>query len=228
MMKRKLASLKAIKLLFDIALVVLSLGVVLSLVLASVDIATSKGRVTGFAIIEGDNGAIELGGDVHSSVEGVDFSLTPKGVRVVYKAESEKHPVLFFLWKALYAITLNLVVIFIIFVLYQIRKIIKEVCLAVKDDRQTIASRIFSHKNVKGLRRIAYGFMLIPLVELVNHYVDRYFLTRFVKIDGVSVVPVSDLSAISWEYILVGLLFIVMIEVFRRGIALQEENDLTV
>lgn len=227
-MERKLVSLKAIKLLFDIALVVLSLGVVLYIVLAAVDIATSEGRVTGFAIIEGDKGAIELGGDVHSSVEGVDFSLTPKGVRVVYEAQTERHPVLFFFWKSLYAVTLNLVAVFIIFVLYQIRNMIKNVCLALKDDSRTIASHIFSHKNVRGLRRIAYGFMLIPLVELVNHYVDRYFLMRFVKIDGVSVVPVSDLGTISWEYILVGLLFIVMIEVFRRGIALQEENDLTV
>ncbi|MEE1093521.1 MAG: DUF2975 domain-containing protein, partial [Bacteroidales bacterium] len=77
-------------------------------------------------------------------------------------------------------------------------------------------------------RYIAFGFIAMPLIELLSYYLDKLFLERYIRMDAVSVLPISGISSISWEYIFVGLLFIVMIGVFKKGVSLQEESDLTV
>ena len=87
---------------------------------------------------------------------------------------------------------------------------------------------VFSNKNILRLRYIAFGFIAMPLIELLSYYLDKLFLERYIRMDAVSVLPISGISSISWEYIFVGLLFIVMIGVFKKGVSLQEENDLTV
>ena len=97
-----------------------------------------------------------------------------------------------------------------------------------KSDDIKFSECVFSRKNILRLRYIAYGFIAMPFIELLNYYLDKIFLETYIKIADVSVLPVTGVSSISWEYIFVGLLFIAMIEVFRKGVSLQEENDLTV
>jgi hypothetical protein len=97
-----------------------------------------------------------------------------------------------------------------------------------KSDNMPLRESVFSNKNILRLRYIAFGFIAMPLIELLSYYLDKLFLERYIRMDAVSVLPISGISSISWEYIFVGLLFIVMIGVFKKGVSLQEESDLTV
>ena len=68
----------------------------------------------------------------------------------------------------------------------------------------------------------------MPLFELIIYFSDSIFLKKYFLIEGFTLNPIIGLSSISWDYIFIGLLFISLIEVIRRGMTIQEENDLTV
>lgn len=226
--KKTILRLKTIKLLFDIVLWLLITLIVLFIVFSVLDFGKSGRGVSGLALIEQNTGPIILSGNIKSEVPGVELSLKPEGVKVIYEVFSEQHKTLFVICKVFYLVTLNLWLLFVIFVFFQIRNIIKNVCLGAKAENDSITHHVFSHKNILRLRHIAYGFMIMPFVELLNYFADKYFLTQYVNIKGLTIIPAYGASSISWEYILVGLLFTVMIEVFKKGLHLQEENDLTV
>ena len=81
---------------------------------------------------------------VHFSAHFVPFynqkelSLKPEGVKVSYEAVSQQHKTLFVACKVLYLFTLNLGMFFLVFVLFQIRNIIKSVYLGVKSENSSI------------------------------------------------------------------------------------------
>lgn len=220
--------LKTIKLLFDIVLWLLITLIALFIVISVLNVGNKGGGVSGWALIKQKTEPIILSGDIKSEVPGVELSLMPEGVKVSYEVFSQQHKTLFVACKVLYLFTLNLGMFFLVFVLFQIRNIIKSVYLGVKSENSNISHHVFSRKNILRLKYIAYGFLIIPFVELLNYFADKYFLTRYVNIKGLTILPTDGIGNISWEYILVGLLFTVMIEVFKKGLHLQEENDLTV
>lgn len=227
--KGKIVSFKTMKWLFDIILVILVATLVLLLLGSVLDIAGEKESVSGGAMVKGNKAdTITLVGDTDSSISNVHSSLKPTGIEVKYEVTSEQYKGTLIVWKILYFLTLNLMMLFVIFVLFQIRNIIRSVYRAMGNEKTNITNCVFSHKNIRRLRYIAYGFIIMPFIELGNYYLDKYFLSHFIKIKDITISPLITMSDVSWDYILVGLLFIVLIEVFRRGIVLQEENDLTV
>lgn len=227
--KKRIFGLKTIKCLFDVALVALVLFVALFLFVSVWDISKGGNKVVGFALIkENKADAIILDGDIESVIDGVEFSIKPDGIKVYYAVSSDEHKGVFVAWKIFYLMSLNLGLLFLFFVLYQIRNIINSVYRMTKSDNMPLRESVFSNKNILRLRYIAFGFIAMPLIELLSYYLDKLFLERYIRMDAVSVLPISGISSISWEYIFVGLLFIVMIGVFKKGVSLQEESDLTV
>lgn len=227
--KRKIVSFKTMKWLFDIILVILVATLALLLLSSVLDIAGDRESVSGIAMVSGNKAdTITLVGDTDTSISSVHSALKPMGIKVQYNVSSEQYKGVLIVWKILYFLTLNLMMLFFIFLLFQIRNIIRSVYRAMGNEKTNITNCVFSHKNIRRLRYIAYGFIIMPFIELGNYYLDKYFLSHFIKIKDITISPIVDISSISWDYILVGLLFIVLIEVFRRGIVLQEENDLTV
>ncbi|MBO5964051.1 MAG: DUF2975 domain-containing protein [Bacteroidales bacterium] len=228
-LKKKLFGFRTIKLFFDVTLIALLLFIVSFVALSAWDISRGGESVSGFALItESKADSIIIDGNVESLLKGVNVKLQPEGIKVSYSATTNQHKLVFVLWKIFYLLSLNIGLLFMAFVLFQIRNIINSVYRATRDVNVAISNCVFSTKNIKRLRYIACGFVLIPFVELLNYYLDKIFLENYIKIDSVSVLPTTGVSNISWEYIFVGLLFFVMIEVFRKGVSLQEENDLTV
>ncbi len=227
-LKKKMLSLKAINILFDTVLVLIVLTVVVYIAVFSFGVVSLDGSIVGYAKIEAPSEFTETSKLFDFSSAGVKGTLLEDDKTVGYVLFPEQHKNVILFWKVLYALTLNLGMLLWFFVLFQIRNIIKNVRQMMKDENLSISNCVFSHKNILRLRYIAYGFMITPFLELIAHCLDGYFLKRFINIEGVNIVPDSTIEAMSWEYILVGLLFIALIEVFRRGIVLQEENDLTV
>jgi hypothetical protein len=68
----------------------------------------------------------------------------------------------------------------------------------------------------------------MPFLELLVYISDKIFIQTYLQIQELNIVPEFGLSTISWEYILIGMLFYVMIDIFKKGISLQQENDLTI
>lgn len=87
---------------------------------------------------------------------------------------------------------------------------------------------VFNKENIKRFRYIGIGFICMPIIELTIYLFDNYFLKKYFYIPDYKILPSSSLGYITWEYIFIGLLFITFIEIIRRGISIQEENDLTV
>ena len=78
------------------------------------------------------------------------------------------------------------------------------------------------------MKYISLGFILMPFLELLVYISDKIFIQTYLQIQELNIVPEFGLSTISWEYILIGMLFYVMIDIFKKGISLQQENDLTI
>jgi hypothetical protein len=97
-----------------------------------------------------------------------------------------------------------------------------------KENKEDLQHYMFNKKNIHRFQYIAYGFIAMPIIELLFYCSDTYFLSSYFKAEGYVLKSVIDLSTISWDYLFIGLLFISLIELIRRGIMIQEENDLTV
>lgn len=132
------------------------------------------------------------------------------------------------IYKLINLTALNLTLFFLIFVFFQASKILKSILRSLKQENKAVKNYLFNKKNIKRFQYIAYGFIGMPLIELIIYFSDYHFLSNYFSIPGHKLRPIIGLSSISWDYIFIGLLFISLIEIIRRGITIQEENDLTV
>lgn len=227
-MKTRLLTLKTIKTIFDVVLVLTSLLVVSNIVLHVLNVTNGNDIIAGLALIEQKTEPMVIEGDINTTIDGLTVNMKPVGLQVSYYFGGvDEHPVVV-LHRMLYLVALNLSTIFFIFVLFLIRNIVNSVYKSYKTDNDSIGCCVFTRKNISRLRCISVGFVIMPFIELLVYYLDKLFLQRYVSIDGMSIVPVNGIGSVAWDYILVGLLFFVLIEVFRKGLRLQEENDLTV
>ena len=69
---------------------------------------------------------------------------------------------------------------------------------------------------------------VVMTIEFLSVWIDDLFLQHYVIFKGFNVFSTMTYSDISWDYILIGLMFFALIEVIRQGIAIQDENDLTI
>jgi len=125
-------------------------------------------------------------------------------------------------------ISLNISIFFLLFVIVQIRNIVNSVYKGFKSGEVSLGHCVFTDKNLKRMKYISLGFILMPFLELLVYISDKIFIQTYLQIQELNIVPEFGLSTISWEYILIGMLFYVMIDIFKKGISLQQENDLTI
>ena len=226
--RSKLLTLKTIRTSIDVVCVAFALLILSFIVIYVVDMARNSDSITGFAHIHPDKESIELGGDLLSQVEGVNLKFKPSFIKVEYKMSFlQKHTSVTF-YRILRLITLNLSLIFILFILFHLRNIVNSVLKEVRHTRHSISHYVFNRRNIKRIRYISLAFIFFPLIELTAYWADNLLLERYCSIKGMNIVSTITLSSLSWDYIIIGLVFIAIIEIIRRGIALQEENDLTV
>ena len=183
----------------------------------------------GYAIIEqSKNTTIELQGEIPSNLKDVTIHLKPEGIKVAYDIDIHSNSFSAIILKLFYVITLNISILFLLFQLVQIRNIVNSVYKGFKSGDVSLGHCVFTDKNIKRMKYISFSFIILPFLELLVYIFDKIFLKTYLQIQELNIVPEFGLSQISWEYILIGMLFYVMVDIFRKGISLQQENDLTI
>lgn len=126
----------------------------------------------------------------------------------------------------------NIILFVILYMLAKARQIIHSVYQNKKDIRKNLSGIVFHEQNLRRFRAIAFSFLCIPLVELMVYFFDIVYsipyLQTLVAFPGYKIKPGYSLLDISWDYIFVGSFLLIIVEIIRKGIQLQTENDLTV
>ena len=113
--------------------------------------------------------------------------------------------------------------IYIFFILFVLRKFV----LSLK------VNSVFTIENVKRLRIVGMLLLLITPFQLVLKFIVRLWLENYLRLEfptklirklGYSIGIDSEL----WTWMISGLLILVIAEVFRQGIIMKEEQDLTI
>lgn len=86
-------------------------------------------------------------------------------------------------------------------------------------------SVIFDRKNVKRLRYIGVGFLLIYLMNIGGGYYFLEMAKELVEVPGYKITPGEVLDA---ENLVMGLVAFFIAEIFAIGIRLREEQELTI
>ena len=84
--KKKILTIKSIKILFDAAIILISLSLIVLLLTFVLGIANDNEIFSkGYAIIEqNENTSIELQGEIPSNLKDVTIHLKPEGIKVAY------------------------------------------------------------------------------------------------------------------------------------------------
>ncbi len=223
--------LKAIKIGFDSAIVLLSIFLAFFILLVVFDISSvySKSSLgTILAQATPIEKTITKDFVVNSQKENITVSSFIERYELVISMKSSDLNQIPMIYKFIILTALNLNIFFLIFVFYQASKILKSIIRSLKEDKKVVQHNLFNKSNIKRFQFIAYGFMVMPIIQLIIYFSDYHFLSNYFSIPGFKLHPILDLSSVSWDYIFIGLLFISLIEIIRRGITIQEENDLTV
>lgn len=229
--RTKIKTLKSIKIGFDIAIIALSLFFLFFVALVSFDLSTTYTRSslsTILAKVVPNQPISTKDFVVSSSNENIQVSSYINNYNIVIDMKSDDVKKIPISHKIIFLLGLNLNLFFLIFVLYQGRNILKSIISGAKAKADNLKHYIFNRNNIRRFQYVAYGFIAMPLIELIIYFSDSYFFGKYFYIQGFSLKPTIEFSSISWDYVFIGLLFISLIEIIRRGITIQEENDLTV
>lgn len=228
--KKKILTIKSIKILFDVAIVLMSLSLAVLLFAFVFGIANDNAIYSkGYALIEQDeNTSMVIQGEIPSDLKDVTIHLKPEGLKVAYDIDIHSNSFSAIILKLFYVITLNISLFFLLFQIVQIRNIVNSVYKGFKSGEYSLGHCVFTDKNIKRMKYISFSFIVLPILELLVYFSDKIFLKTYLQIQDLNIVPEFGLSHISWEYILIGMLFYVMVDIFKKGISLQQENDLTV
>jgi len=128
-----------------------------------------------------------------------------------------------------------LIILLWLLVTYQIMKIL-----------QSLKNKsVFIHQNIKRIRFIGWSFILIPFVQLARDQLFFLVIRQHLKIPGFTFVsnfrwtdllPFSLYSSFSYDTmnhplfpsIALGLIILVIVQIFKNGFELQKDNDLTI
>lgn len=227
--RTQLFSLKSIKIGFDIVFVVLILLTLLLIFASVVEMAYLSPKTNNSSILARivplDNTVNDI-----TLISKIDNSSTKGSIDasdIAIKMDMTNFKSLPILYRIISTLTLVLGLLFLIFVVFHIKNIIKCIIRGMREEN-SYKHFVFNKENIKRFRYIGYGFIGMPIIDFVLYLFDTYFLTKYFYLPDYDIVPFLRLSSISWDYIFIGLLFITFIEIIRRGISIQEENDLTV
>ncbi len=85
---------------------------------------------------------------------------------------------------------------------------------------------VFVRANVKRLRRLAVYLLCLALMQSASGIIDDCMLSGFdLQLEGYSL---SSYWLIPWTTCILGLMALLMAEIWARGIQLQEDNELTI
>lgn len=227
--RTQLFSLKSIKIGFDIVFVVLILLTLLLIFASVVEMAYLSPKTNNSSILARivplDNTYNNI-----TLISKIDNSSTKGSIDasdIAIKMDRTNFKSLPILYRIISTLTLVLGLLFLIFVVFHIKNIIKCIIRGTREEN-SYKHFVFNKENIKRFRYIGIGFICMPIIELTIYLFDNYFLKKYFYIPDYKILPSSSLGYITWEYIFIGLLFITFIEIIRRGISIQEENDLTV
>ena len=123
-------------------------------------------------------------------------------------------------------ITIRIAYVFLIFF------ILRKFVLSLK------SKEIFSTQNIKRLRQMALLIVFIEPLQWVGSYLVRHWITNHFQIKfqnksvgyqiGYEIGYFFGSGDFLWNWILTGLLLLVIADVFRRGLKMKEEQDLTI
>lgn len=85
---------------------------------------------------------------------------------------------------------------------------------------------IFDNKNVKRLKRFSYYLISISVLKCVAGVIEDCLFSQLgLEMDGYSI---SSYWLLPWGTLLLGLLSLLMAQVWSRGIEMKEEQELTI
>lgn len=230
--KTQIFSLKSIKIGFDIVFILLIILVFAFLAISIFDITylspkSSYGVI--FAEVTPNQVITTKEFQVISKIDKIETKSITQGYNIIISMSYSKFKTLPILYRVVYMFALTLSLLFITFIVFHIRNILKSIIKGIKEERSNSYKHfIFNGQNINRFRYIAYAFIIMPLIELFIYLFDSYFLNKYFFVSNHYIKPISKLSLISWDYIFIGFIFIAVIEILKRGIKIQEENDLTV
>lgn len=228
----KILSLKSIKIGFDIVFVFLILLLSVFLILSILDIGffnITKGQIATEVNAERlvENNSV----DIFSSIDKTKVDSKISGYRLNLDLKDSNFKGISIVYQLINYFTLSLSIFLIIFIVFHIRKILKSIIREINRNTNTEFKHcIFNNENIRRFRYIGISFIIVPLIDLFLYKFQTYFISKylFVKESGMELKPIAEYSDISWDYIYIGLLFLSIIEIIRKGMVIQEENDLTV
>jgi len=227
--RTQLFSLKSIKIGFDIVFVVLILATLLLIFASVVEMAYLSPKTNNSSILARIVPLDNTFNDI-TLISKIDNSSTKGSIdasEIEIKMDRTNFKSLPILYRIISTLTLVLGLLFLIFIVFHVKNIIKCIIRGMKEDN-SYKHYIFNKENIKRFSYIGIGFICMPIIELTIYLFDNYFLKKYFYIPDYKILPSSSLGYITWDYIFIGLLFITFIEIIRRGISIQEENDLTV
>src|SRR5574344_715911 len=228
---KKILALRCIRVGFDVAIALLSLFVILMISMTvfdlSLDSDSAIGTILAKAVPESNNTGVK-NIPLVSKRDSLTSTYSINDCNIVINMKYDKMSIAPIANKIIYVTALNLEMIFLLFVFIQAALIIKSLIRDMKARGNQITHSVFTDNNLKRFRYISYGFIAMPLIEIVLYFIDNNFLNTYFSLPGYKIPSLMSLSDVSWDYLLIGLLFFALIEMVRRGMAIQEENDLTV
>ena len=84
---------------------------------------------------------------------------------------------------------------------------------------------VFTNKNLRTLKRIAYTLLAIPFAELLLNLLLRLIFRSYLTSDVVLNIEIINGY---WKFLMLGIIFLMIYRAFRQGKILKEEQDLTV
>ena len=227
--RTQLFSLKSIKIGFDIVFVVLILATLLLIFASVVEMAYLSPKTNNSSIFARIVPLDNTFNDI-TLISKIDNSSTKGSIdasEIEIKMDRTNFKSLPVLYRIISTLTLVLGLLFLIFVVFHIKNIIKCIIRGMREEN-SYKHFVFYKENINKFMYIGYCFIGMQIIDFVLYLFDTYFLTKYFYLPDYDIVPFLRLSSISWDYIFIGLLFITFIEIIRRGISIQEENDLTV
>jgi hypothetical protein len=107
--------------------------------------------------------------------------------------------------------------------------LLKKLCARIEQ------GQILSEANLRSVRNLGFFLILYTLADALLQIWTIFklggYLIRHATITGVNLTldgSLHSLAHVSLDYLIIGLLVLLVAEAFRQGLALKEENDLTV
>lgn len=91
---------------------------------------------------------------------------------------------------------------------------------------QSIKDKIpFEKANILRVRKIGFAFLFLTVIQPVFY---RYLAKSAVQYVDIANLELKVISNFNWPYYFIGLVFLLISHVFKKGIELREENALTI